>query len=264
MVRTKHEITQSRTAFPPSPGQVEWTFLDLCCITHSRRFSTLIPNTQLSRCEAAAGWCCVGPCIWVQWDVMLYSTPQPAQCPLSAPLSWSPPGSGSDAVQRLFTSSDPRLRRQWLAVTPIMLLTQPPAQNHIRLMTRGGWQSDVSPLLSQLPGRCIPSHPNWSKWSDLSLSPPTLLFVYTRLFETRAPKKKSNDVEFSSEDPILSMTHQDMFIKILPLDSERFTKEWNWEMTDIFFANLHQRDVRYLLFTTQQFILQVVLKFMTE
>ena len=156
MVRTKHEITQSRTAFPPSPGQVEWTFLDLCCFTHSRRFSTLIPNQQLSRCEAAAGWCCVAPCIWVQWDVMLYSTPQPAQCPLSAPLSWSPPGSGSDAVQRLFTSSDPRLRRQWLAVTPIMLLTQPPAQNHIRLMTRGGWQSDVSPLLSQLPGRCIP------------------------------------------------------------------------------------------------------------
>ena len=85
-----------------------------------------------------------------------HSGPHPAQCPLSAPLSWSPPGSGSDAVQRLFTSSDPRLRRQWLAVTPIMLLTQPPAQNHIRLMTRGGWQSDVSPLLSQLPGRCIP------------------------------------------------------------------------------------------------------------
>ena len=90
MVRTKHEITQSRTAFPPSPGQVEWTFLDLCCFTHSRRFSTLIPNQQLSRCEAAAGWCWpvyLGP---VRCDAVFH-TPAGSVSPLSSPLlipSW--------------------------------------------------------------------------------------------------------------------------------------------------------------------------------
>ena len=192
---------------------------------------------------------------------MLYSTPQPAQCPLSAPLSWSPPGSGSDAVQRLFTSSDPRLRRQWLAVTPIMLLTQPPAQNHIRLMTWRGWQSDCSPLLSQLPGAAYPAT-QIDQNDPICLCHRQLFCLFTPDYSRHVLPRKSQTM--LNWVPILSMNHQDMFIKILPLDSERFTKEWNWEMTDIFFANLHQRDVQYLLFTTQQFILQVVLKFMTE
>ena len=165
MVRTKHEITQSRAAFPPySLGQVEWTFLDFCCFTHSRRFSTLIPNQQLDlklvladAAHSVSGsslmWC----------SILLYTPhpgPHPAQCPLSAPLSWSPPGSGSDAVQRLFTSSAQTQGSgvNDLLLPPIILLTQPPApaQNHIRVMTWRGWQSDSSPLLSKLTRRCIP------------------------------------------------------------------------------------------------------------
>ena len=187
-------------------------------------------------------------CIWVQlWDaVLLCSTPgpHPAQCPLGSPLSWSPPGSGSDAVQRLFTSSDPRLRlrRQWLAVTPIMLLTQPPApaQYHIEDDDMTGWQSDYSLLLSELPCAAYPD-PNWSKWPDLSLSSPTLLFVYTtysRHVLTRRSRTMLNWFLRNFYYFHCSLTHLNWKIYVYQNSSEGFFEnEWDMRMT--------LRNVRY-------------------
>lgn len=173
-----------------------------------------------------------------QWDaVMLYSTPQlnvPSSLPSLDPSL--PPGSGSDAVQRLFTSSGPRLRprRQWLSVSPIMLLTQPPApaQYHIRDDGMTKWLLSA-PVTAPQP--CIPRLKLIKMARFVSVIANSSVCLHN-LFQTRAHK---NNVELIPEKLLLSLTHQNckkclskFFSSILSKLDE--TWEWHWEISDIF------------------------------
>lgn len=112
---------------------------------------------------------------------------------------------------------------------PIMLLTQPPApaQYHIGDDGMTKWLLSA-PVTAPQP--CIPSRPNWSKWPDLSLSSPTLLFVYTNLFQTRAHKSNWFRETSTFTD---SSKLQEMFMKILQQDSFQIRSDMRMTLRNI-------------------------------
>ena len=195
--------------------------------------------------------------IWVQstlWccDAVFHT---PAQCPLVSPLSWSPPPSRlrrSPEVVHLHSDPRLRLRRQWLSVGRSCYWRSPRLRpNIISGMT--AWQSDCSPLLSQLPSPAYPAA-QIDQNGPICLCHRQLFCLFTQTYSRHVLTSR-----IDSEKLLLSLTHQNCKKCLWKFSSRILSKldqtwEWHWEISDIFYlANLHQKDVQYLLFTAAQF-----------